>query len=139
MSGVGQVITGLADTAAWLDERTNGRRVDVVIEAAWGGEAVGQAVKVARPGGRVVLVGIPRDDRCTFPASVARRKGLTILVSRRMQPILPRAIALVTAGHVDLEALITHRFPLEQASSAFELVASLGDGVSKAIIETGNR
>ena len=123
------------DAAGWLLEQTGGRGVDVVIEAAWGGEAVGQAVEMARPGGRVMLVGIPRDDRVTFLAGTARRKGLTIRMSRRMKHVYPRAIALVERGIVDVRALITHHFPLERAAEAFELVASLQDGVVKAMIE----
>lgn len=121
--------------AAWLQEQTEGRGVDVAIEAAWGQEAVEQAVRMARSGGRVVLVGIPRKDTCSFPASVARRKGLTILVSRRMKAVYPRAIVMVEQGLVDLKTLISHRFMLERGGEAFELAASLQDGVCKAMIE----
>jgi len=123
------------DPAAWLLEQTNGRGVDVAIEAAWGGEAVGQAVRMARHAGRVVLVGIPRDDSVTFPASEARRKGLTILMSRRAKHVYPRAIALVERGVVDVRRLVTHHFPLQRAAEAFELLTSLQDGIVKAMIE----
>lgn len=123
------------DPVAWLLEQTDGRGVDVAIEAAWGAEAVGQAVQMARHAGRVVLVGIPREDVTTFPAGNARRKGLTVLVSRRMKQVYPRAIALVERGLVDVRTLVTHRFSLEQATEAFDLVASLKDGVCKAMIE----
>ena len=123
------------DPAEWLLARTGGRGVDVAIEAAWGAEAVGQAVRLARPGARIVLVGIPREDVITFPAGTARRKGLEIHVARRMKHVYPRAMALVERGLVDVRTLITHRFPLERAAEAFELVASLQDGVCKAMIE----
>lgn len=126
---------GAGDPADWMLEQTRGRGVDVAIEAAWGGEAVGQAVRMARPGGKVVLVGIPREDIVTFPASAARHKGLTIRMSRRMKHVYPRAIALVERGLIDVRTLITHRFPLERAAEAFELVASLQEGVVKAMIE----
>ena len=109
--------------------------MDVAIEAAWGGEAVGQAVRMARHAGRVVVVGIPREDLVTFPASAARHKGLTILISRRMKHVYPRAIALVERGVMDARTLVTHRFPLERAAEASELVASLQEGVVKAMIE----
>ena len=61
-----------------------------------------QACEMARLGGRVVLVGIPSDDRLTLKHSTARRKGLTILMSRRMKHTYPRAIRLVERGRVDL-------------------------------------
>jgi len=123
------------DPAGWLLEETRGRGVDVAIEAAWSGEAVGQAVRMARHAGRVVLVGIPREDDIAFPAHVARRKGLTLLLCRRMKHVYPRAIALVERGVVDVRTLVTHRFPLARAAQGFELVASLQDGVVKALIE----
>lgn len=124
------------DPEAWLAGRTDGRGVDVAIEAAWGGEAVDQAVGMARHAGRVVVVGIPRDDRTAFTASTARRKGLTMLVSRRMkEDVYGRAVALLRRNVVDVRRLITHRFPLERAAEAFALVASLQDGVVKAMVE----
>jgi L-iditol 2-dehydrogenase len=121
--------------SAWLLEQTRGRGVDVAIEAAWGGEAVDHAVEMARPGGKVVIVGIPFEDVTTFRNSPARSKGLTILMSRRMKSVHERGIALVERGVVDLPALVTHRFPLERAGEAFELMASLQDGVCKPMIE----
>lgn len=123
------------DPVAWLHEQTRGRGVDVIIEAAWGDETVAHAVGMAKPAGRVVLVGISSHGITSFPAAPARRKGLTILVSRRMQSVYPRAIALVEQGIIDVRTLVTHRFPLERAADAFSLVAALSDGVGKAMIE----
>ncbi len=123
------------DPVAWLLKQTHGRGADIVIEAAWGGDAVDQAVHMARPAGKVILVGIPREDRVTFWAGEARRKGLSILLSRRMKFVYPRAIALVERGLVDVHTLVTHHFPLERADEAFELIAALRDGVIKAIVE----
>jgi len=109
--------------------------VDVAIEAAWGGEAIERAVDLTRPGGRVVLVGIPSEDRCSFTHSSARRKGLTIVFSRRMKHTYPRAIRLVESGKVDVRSLITHRFPLEKTAEAFALNSSYKDNVVKIIIK----
>jgi L-iditol 2-dehydrogenase len=108
--------------------------VDVAIEAAWGGEAIQQAMELTRPGGRVVLVGIPSEDRCVFPHSTARRKGLTVVFSRRMKHTYPRAIRLVESGKVDVRPLITHRFPLKNAAEAFALNAAYKEEVVKIIV-----
>jgi len=54
---------------------------------------------------------------------------------RRMKHTYPRSISLVQDGLVDVQSLITHRFPLEAASEAFELVDARADGVIKALIE----
>lgn len=101
----------------------SGFGLDVAIEAAGVQAAVDAAVEAVRPGGRVVLAGIPAAERTSFPAATARRKGLTLSLVRRMKHTYPRAIALAAAGRVDLRSLVTHRFPLAEAKAAFELAA----------------
>jgi L-iditol 2-dehydrogenase len=108
-----------ADVHAALAEATLGRGVDVVFEAAGNDAAVALAVAAARPGGRVVLAGIPGQDTTTFPASVARRKGLTIQLSRRMKEAYPRTTRLVVDGLVDVSSIVSHVFPLARADDAF--------------------
>ena len=98
---------------------TGGRGVDVAFEAAGENEAVEAAVAAVRPGGRVILAGIPADDRTTFTASIARRKGLTIKLVRRMKHTYPRAIRLVESGAVDVRSVVTHRFPLSASAEAY--------------------
>lgn len=112
---------------------TPGVELDVAFECVGVNPAVEDAIAAARRGGRVVLVGIPEDDRTSFTASVARRKGLTIKLSRRMKHTYPRAIALVEAGLIDVRSLVTHRFPLARISEAFAL-AQRREGL-KVIIE----
>jgi L-iditol 2-dehydrogenase len=98
---------------------TEGRGVDVAFEVAGENKAVETAVATARPGGRVILVGIPEDDRTAFTASTARRKGLAIQLVRRMKHTYPRAIRLVESGQVELRSLVTHRFSLDASAQAF--------------------
>jgi L-iditol 2-dehydrogenase len=94
--------------------------VDVAFEAAGTDDAVADAIASVRPGGRVVLVGIPDGDRTSFEASVARRKGLTLLLCRRMKPdSLTRAIELAEDGRVDLSLLVGERYPLPAWEQAF--------------------
>ena len=99
------------------DEAGRHRPVDVAFEVAGDDDALADAIAAVRPGGRVVLVGIPDGDRTTFRAAAARRKELTLQLSRRMLPTdLTRAIELVASGEIDLSALITHRFPIAEAA-----------------------
>lgn len=123
------------DPQAVVAALTGHRGVDIVLEAAGSAEAPEQAIRLARNGGKVLLVGIPTENQFTLTASVARRKGLTIKMVRRMKHTYPRAIALAAASKVDLSGIITHRFPLAQVNEAFALVASEGDGVVKAMIQ----
>lgn len=113
---------------------TDDVEVDVAIEAAWGEAAIERAVALTRPGGRVVLVGIPSQDRCVLRHSVARRKGLTVVFSRRMKHTYPRAVALAVRGAVDLRSFVTHRFALADAARAFEVCANYRDQVIKAVV-----
>jgi L-iditol 2-dehydrogenase len=95
--------------------------VDVAFEVAGQNSAVETAVETVKPGGRVVLCGIPSINQTCFKASTARRKGLTLKMVRRMKHTYPRAIKLVETGQVDVRSVVSHRFPLEQATTAFEI------------------
>ena len=111
---------------AW-PERPDGR-FDVVFDCAGSDESLHQSLVAAAPGSRVVLVGIPDHDRSSFQASLARRKEIALLTSRRMMfDDLVRAVEMAGSGEVSLEGLVTHRFPLSAATGAFQaLVARSG-------------
>ncbi len=106
--------------------------VDVAFEVAGTDDAVLTSMTLVRPGGRVVLAGIPDDDRTSFHAALARRKGLTIAMVRRMKDIYPRAISLVERGVIELDWLVSNRFPLAEAAVAFA-VAVRREGVKTVI------
>jgi L-iditol 2-dehydrogenase len=124
-----------ADPVDWIMAQTQGRGVDVAFETAWAEETVAQAAKVARRGGTAMMVGIPREDRAVFPGHTVRRKGLTIKYVRRMKHTYPRAIAMVADGLIDVDSIVTHRFPLEQVAQGYSLVSTREDGVMKVVIE----
>lgn len=117
---------------------TGGRGVDVGIEAAWADHSVQQTAEMARLGGRLVLVGIPGPDKIEMKHSTARRKGLTIRMSRRMKHIYPRAIQLVESGAVDLTGLVSHRFPLAETPAAYALNSAYQDNVNKIVIDVSS-
>jgi len=100
-----------------------GEGAEAVFEMAGTADAVMLSIAAARPGGRVVLGGIPADDRIAFEASTARRKGLTIAMVRRMNSVYGRAIALAAAGTFSLAPLVTDRFGLASAGQAFGTAA----------------
>jgi L-iditol 2-dehydrogenase len=108
--------------AAWQELARFG--VDVAFEVAGTDDAVLTALSAAKPGGRVVLVGIPDGDRTAFPASLARRKGLDIQLARRMHNVYPRVLRLLAKRRVDAESLITATYPLDQADAAFAAAVS---------------
>ncbi|MGX5734454.1 zinc-dependent alcohol dehydrogenase [Bosea thiooxidans] len=133
--GASKAGESVADIAEW----TKGEGLPLVIEATNAPVGFRDAVRAARIGGRVVLVGIPDGDAYVLPASEARRRGLTIKFSRRMGHVYPRAIELVATGKVDVEAIISHRFPLEDAPEAFRRHAADEPGLVKSLIYPSRR
>jgi L-iditol 2-dehydrogenase len=130
-----------ADLAWLVEERlteavalkaTGESGVDVAFEAAGVQGAVDDAFMAVAIGGKVILAGIPDNDQTSFTASIARRKGLTIKLVRRMKSTYPRAIEMVARRQVDVKSLVTHRFPLSQTREAFE-TASRRDGLKVVI------
>ena len=79
---------------------------------------------LAAPGGTVVVVGIPSKDRMSFPASTARRKGLTIKFSRRMNRVYPDVIRIVEAGLIDVRSVVTASYPMSEFKTAFAAAAA---------------
>jgi L-iditol 2-dehydrogenase len=127
------------DPVQTVRQATGGRGVDVAMEAAWADQSVQWAAEMARLGGRLVLVGIPGDDQLQLKHSTVRRKGLTMRAARRMKHTYGRAIRLAASGKVDLNGLISHRFPLTQTPEAFALNADYGDEVVKVVIDVAER
>ncbi len=118
-----------------VNDATNYRGCDLVIEASNSPDGMGDAIMAAAIGGRVVLVGIPDGDTYTpFPAAQARRRGLDVRFSRRMGDVYDRAIALVHHNHIDVDTLITHRFSVEDSESAFKLQVNNAPSLIKSMI-----
>lgn len=123
--GATDILLADGEEAEKINSATSGRGVDVAFEAAGDdGSAVETAVQASKRGGTLVLIGIPSEDETTFTASAARRRGLTIKLSRRMKNTYPTAIRLVNTGQVELKSLITAEFPLEKFDTAFETAAA---------------
>jgi L-iditol 2-dehydrogenase len=112
--------------------------VDVAFEVSGEDAALEDAMRAVRPGGTVVLVGIPAGRITSLVAELGRRKELTLVFCRRMRGSdLPRAIELVADGQVELAGLVTDRYPLSEAPQAFERLATR-DGL-KVIVQPGAR
>ena len=109
--------------------------LDVVYECAGQQETIDEAIELLKPGGTLMLIGIPREDRVSFSIDKIRRKEITIVNVRRQNACTRAAMDLLASGKGDVDFMVTHRFGLEQTRDAFELVAGYRDGVVKAMIE----
>lgn len=92
--------------------------VDLVVETAGTPDAVTYALSLVRPGGRVVLTGLPHEPTSVEFFSVVRRE-VTITGSMIYQDEFGEALALVASGEVTTTKLVTHRFPLADIAAAF--------------------
>jgi L-iditol 2-dehydrogenase len=99
---------------------TDGRGVDIAFDASGSDASLGAAVRLTRPAGTVVVVGIPPTDTATLAASTARRKELTVRFARRMNATYPEAIRLAVSGAVDIRSIVTDACPLDAFAQAFD-------------------
>ncbi len=109
----------LADAVA---ELTQGWGADAVFEASGSPRAYEGIFGLARPGGCLVLVGMPVEP-VAFDVSAAAAKELRIETVFRYANVFDRALAMIASGKVDLKPLISQTFSFEESVAAFERAA----------------
>ena len=109
-------------------------QLDVVFECCGDQGALDQAVDLLRPGGKLMIVGIPQDNTISFNISALRRKEVCIQNVRRQNGCVQPTLGLLETGRIHVDFMITHRFTFDQVNDAFDLVADYRDGVVKAMI-----
>ncbi|NQU42322.1 alcohol dehydrogenase catalytic domain-containing protein [bacterium] len=108
--------------------------LDTVYECAGQQETIDQAMRMLKPGGKLMLIGIPRSDRISFPIDQARRREVRIQNVRRQNECVEDAMKLVAERQADVDFMITHHFMFEETQKAFDLVEHYEDAVVKAMI-----
>jgi L-iditol 2-dehydrogenase len=93
--------------------------VDAFIDASGAAAAVAAGIRAVRPAGRVVLVGSGAETM-ELPTQLIQNRELVLTGVFRYANTWPTAIALVESGRVDLDAMVTARFPLEKAAEALD-------------------
>lgn len=109
--------------------------LDVVFECCGQQDALDIAFDLVKPGGKVVIVGIPEFDNWIFSAEKARRKEITIIHVRRQNHCVEETLELMSQGKLDASKMITHNYKLPETQEAFDLVDQYKDGVMKAMVE----
>jgi len=109
--------------------------LDVVFECCGQQEAFDQAMELLKPGGKLMVIGIPEFDRWSFASDVSRRKELCIQHVRRQNEAVQPALDMMAGREVSVSAMVTHRFDFQDTKQAFDLVAGYRDGVMKAMID----
>lgn len=109
--------------------------LDVVFECCGQQEAIEQAIDMLKPGGKLPIIGIPEFDLWSLPVDKMRHKEICIQNIRRQNHALEETLDLLQNNKVDVSLMPSHRFKFSQTKEAFDLVAGLGDGVMKAMID----
>ncbi len=125
------------DPVAEIMRLTDGRGVDVAIEALGTQGTFESALRVLRPGGTLSSLGVYSSDLTiplgAFSAGLGDNKIVTTLCpggKERMR----RLMGVIASGRVDLSAMVTHRFKLDDIEAAYDLFAHQRDGVLKVAI-----
>jgi threonine dehydrogenase-like Zn-dependent dehydrogenase len=128
---------GKSDVISEIRRLTDGRGVDVAIEALGTQQTFEGALRALRPGGTLSSLGvysgnltIPLD---AFAAGLGDHKIITTLCpggKERMR----RLMNVIATGRADLKPLVTHRFKLDEIEKAYDLFAHQRDGVLKVAI-----
>jgi threonine dehydrogenase-like Zn-dependent dehydrogenase len=113
---------------------TGHRGVDCAIDCAAGEQTTGQAIRIARNAGRVVLTGIHSTPFVQMDGSAMRRKELTIFNVRRSNHETQEALQLLGAQAKWFAPLLTHARKIEQIEEAFAIANEYRDGVGKMIV-----
>lgn len=90
---------------------------DVFLECAGPTRALLDGIKAVRPGGTIVLVG-NGEDEVTLPIRQIQNREVVLTGIFRYVDTWPRAIGLAAGRQVDLDALVTARYPLEEVEAA---------------------
>jgi len=125
------------DPVAEIMRLTDGRGVDVAIEALGRQQTFEWALRVLRPGGTLSSLGVYSADlKIPLDAFLAGLGDHTIRTSlcpggkERMR----RLMDVVASNRIDARALVTHRFKLDDIETAYDLFANQRDGVLKVAI-----
>ncbi|MDR2397362.1 MAG: NAD(P)-dependent alcohol dehydrogenase [Spirochaetaceae bacterium] len=126
--------TGTENLTDRILAETAGRGVDLIIEASGSPRVYPELFQCARRGGKVVLVGM-MNGTVPLDVTLLQARGIRIAPVFRYANAFDRALALVSAGKIDLKRLISKVFPFDEAIAAYEYAASGHPDVVKVMID----
>jgi len=120
-------------------ELTQGRGADAVILAVGGNSLIRTAMDAARPGGRVLLFAQTQHGEAVIdPAAICVDEKTLVGSYSASVDLQEESVRFVMNREMDLERLISHRFPLSQSPQALELAANPQPSSMKVTIQPGS-
>lgn len=117
-----------------IHELTKGEGITVVIESSGNKYAIADAVKSVQRGGRIVFIGMPIEDEIPLNVNTIIDSELDIFGVFRYANTYPSVITALSSSHLDIEKVITHKFPLMQTQDAVEVARLQKDTSIKVMI-----
>ena len=134
--GAGAVVDFSKESVAdAVRDVTGGKGAHVIFDAAGKPESINNGLEAARPGARMVVIGIPSQQDVPVNFWRGLDREISIHIQKRSNGNDHEAIEMIQRKQIDAHALVTHLFPLEEGAKAFETVAHFSDGVAKAVVE----
>jgi len=126
------------DAVRAVRERTEGRGADAVILAVGSNALIRPAMDAARPGGRVLLFAqTQRGEAVVDPAAICVDEKALVGSYSASVDLQEESVRFVMNREMDLERLISHRFPLQESARALELAAHPQPASMKIVIQPG--
>lgn len=134
--GATEVINGKEkDAVEEVLRLTGGAGSDLVLETAGTDITANQAVRMAKKGSTIVMVGYSASGEITLPMSLALDKELCFKTVFRYRHIYPMAIEAVASGKVDIKGIVTNVFELDEIADGLEQCVKNKAEIVKAVIK----
>lgn len=108
--------------------------LDIVFECCGQQEAINQALELLKPGGTMIVIGIPEERDLSFNMDLMRRKEIKVQNVRRQNNCFEDAIMMITENPEPYQKLITHEFNIGQVAKAFNIASNYDEEIIKGII-----
>lgn len=116
-------------------KETNGVGADLVIESSGAKEAPMMAIKMLKPMGKMLMLGMPHEPVLVdFKDLLLNNKSIHTVRGEGWANV-SRAVSLLGTGKITLKPYVTHSFPLDEISTAFETFVKRIDGAVKVIVK----
>lgn len=124
------------DLSEVVAERTGGIGVDVAIVCIGRPQLVNDAIRLTRKGGRInVFAGLAGEGWAEVEANLIHYNELVVTgASGSRRRDFETALRLIESGRVEVERMVTHRFPLADVEEAIEISAAGGEGIKVAVM-----
>ena len=116
-------------------KETGGVGADLVIESSGAKDAPMTAIKMAKPMGKILLLGIPHEPVLMDLEDMAMKNKSLHTVRGEGWSNVARGVSLLATGKISLKPYVTHSFPLDEVSKAFETFVKRIDGAVKVVVK----